>query len=151
MNMEELYDKIYRFCYYRLLNREMAEDLTQETFLRYFSGNYREEGKEIRYLYTIARNLCIEEYRKRKMESLPETVSDEGEQSEKMLERVHIRDAIMKLHEDDRDLLVMRFLNETSISEISRITGLSRFALYRKLKRLKREFCRLMEGETENE
>ncbi len=36
VDVETQYDKIYRYCYFRLHNRETAEDLTQEAFLRYF-------------------------------------------------------------------------------------------------------------------
>ena len=66
MEIEEQYDKIFRFCYYRVHNREMAEDLTQETFLRFMNSHYEERGEGIRYLYVIARNLCIEESKRRK-------------------------------------------------------------------------------------
>lgn len=64
-DLEEQYDKIYRFCYFKLHDEDLAEDITQETFLRFFeSKNYRDVGKEIRYLYTIAGNLCIDHYRR---------------------------------------------------------------------------------------
>ena len=61
MDIETYYDKIYRYIYYRVHDRSIAEDLTQETFLRFLgsSGNEPE-----RYLYTIAKNLCIDEYRR---------------------------------------------------------------------------------------
>ena len=35
LDIEEQYEKIYRYCFYRLRNREQAEDITQETFLRW--------------------------------------------------------------------------------------------------------------------
>ncbi len=35
VDIEEQYDKIYRYCYFRLRSRQTAEDITQETFLRY--------------------------------------------------------------------------------------------------------------------
>lgn len=48
-NIEEQYDKIYRYCYYKVKNRDLAEDITQETFLRGFEAQGR--GVDIRYLY----------------------------------------------------------------------------------------------------
>ena len=43
MDLEEQYEKIYRYCYFRLRHQQMAEDITQETFLRFLeSGNYCE-------------------------------------------------------------------------------------------------------------
>ena len=55
MNLEEYYDDIYRYCFFRIQDRSLAEDLTQETFL-----------------YTIARNLCIDYIRHTK--TRPESV-----------------------------------------------------------------------------
>lgn len=71
IDLEEQYDKIYRYCYYKLHHREKAEDITQETFLRFLENeNYRDTGKGLQYLYTIARNLCIDEFRKKPTEEL---------------------------------------------------------------------------------
>ena len=67
MDIEEQYDKIFHYCYYRIRDKNVAEDITQEVFLRFYNSNYVEQQKEIRYLYTIARKLCIDEYRKRKI------------------------------------------------------------------------------------
>ena len=39
MELEELYDRIYRYCYFHTGRKELAEDLTQETFLRFFHRN----------------------------------------------------------------------------------------------------------------
>ena len=65
INIEEQYDKIYRYCYFRVKNQHTAEDITQETFLRFFeSSSYKDTGRPLAYLYTIARNLCMEEFRK---------------------------------------------------------------------------------------
>lgn len=65
INPEAQYDKIYRYCYFKLHNRETAEDITQETFLRYFEKYPALTGERaLKCLYTIARNLCIDEYRR---------------------------------------------------------------------------------------
>ncbi|MCL2406106.1 MAG: RNA polymerase subunit sigma-24, partial [Defluviitaleaceae bacterium] len=37
LSLQEQYDKVYRFCYFKVKNSHLAEDLTQETFLRFFS------------------------------------------------------------------------------------------------------------------
>ena len=59
LDLSEQYDKIYRYCYFKVNDRCAAEDLAQETFLRYFSHTpYISRGKQLAYLYTIARNLC---------------------------------------------------------------------------------------------
>lgn len=72
-DLEEQYNKIYRYCYMRLGHRQTAEDLTQETFLRFFADRrYQDMGRELAYLYTIARNQCIDYYRKQKPLAMPE-------------------------------------------------------------------------------
>ena len=68
-NIEKQYDKIYRYCYFKLHNRYTAEDITQETFLKYFDKyNDSEDINMLPMLYTIAGNIIISEYRKKKNE-----------------------------------------------------------------------------------
>ncbi len=52
----------------------------------------------------------------------------------------------MKLPDEDRDLIIMRFVNEESITDICKLMGMSRFALYRKLKSLQRKLIELLGG-----
>ena len=146
MDIEEQYDKIYRFCYYRVRNKEIAEDLTQETFLRFMNSRYEERGEVTRYLYTIARNLCIEESRHIKTEELPVSISDGGTIVEGMMDKILVEGALGKMAVEDRELLILRYLNEESVTDICEITGISRFALYRRLNRAKKEFIKMMEG-----
>ena len=64
MNLEEYYNNIYRYCYLHTQNRHTAEDLTQETFLKFLeTSNYQDRGKPLAFLYTTARNLCIDHIR----------------------------------------------------------------------------------------
>ena len=79
LDIDREYDRIYRYCYYRLRSREEAEDVTQETFLRYFaSDTYQDTGRTLQYLYTIARNLCIDERWRPLTQPLPEDLPPEG-------------------------------------------------------------------------
>lgn len=72
-DLDEQYDKIYRYCYMKLRHQQTAEDITQETFLRFLENKtYKDMGKEISYLYRIARNLCIDQMRKQKNEAFSE-------------------------------------------------------------------------------
>ena len=48
MDIEEQYDKIFHYCYYRIRDKNVAEDITQEVFLRFYNSNYVEQQKEIR-------------------------------------------------------------------------------------------------------
>lgn len=143
MDLEEQYEKIYRYCYFRLRHQQMAEDITQETFLRFLeSGNYCERGKKMRYLYTIARNLCIDECRGKKAEPLSDEIPAEPTEEapeDQMLTGIAVKAALSELEEEEQELLLLRYVNELSIAEICGILKLSRFAVYRKIqKALKR-------------
>lgn len=133
IDLEEQYDKIYRYCYFKVNQREIAEDITQETFLRFLeSSDYVNTGKAMQYLYTIARNLCIDEYRKPKTESLDEeTVDDYAEDT--MITQISVKIALAQLDEMDRELLLLRYVNEVSVSVICKLYGISRFAVYRRV------------------
>lgn len=144
MDLEEQYDKIYRYCYFRLHHQQTAEDITQETFLRFLeSRNYCDRGKKIRYLYTIARNLCMDAYRGKTTEPLPEEEPDQtGErQEEEVLNRIVMRNALAQLEEEEQELLLLRYVQELSVSDICGILETSRFSVYRRtqkaLKRLR--------------
>ena len=136
MDLEEQYDKIYRYCYFKVHQRETAEDITQETFLRFLdSSDYVNTGKALQYLYTIARNLCVDEYRKNKTEVLDkdvEEVADNHSETD-MMTRISVKMALEKLEEADRELLLLRYVNEVPVSVICKLYGISRFAVYRRL------------------
>ena len=135
MDLENAYDKIYRYVYFRMKNQTIAEDITQETFLRWISqrGNLRDY--EIKYLYTIARNLCVDEYRRVKPDGLPEDYEAAvAAREDQLVERLTVRHAIARLPAEDQEILLLRYVNNESVGTISNALGISRFALYRRLK-----------------
>lgn len=145
MDLEEQYDRIYRYCYFRLRNRETAEDITQETFLRYFKKyNLITTEQAVRCLYTIARNLCIDEYRRKPLLPLAESLMQEqpakDSDEEQLLTGLAVRTALSKLDHDEQELLLLKYVNEVSVSTIGQILGISRFAVYRRLMTASRKF-----------
>lgn len=132
LDIEEQYDKIYRYCYYRLRNRKQAEDVTQETFLRWFSSDtYRNNGQVLQYLYTIARNLCTDESRKPILEALTEDIP--AADSDPLLS-IALRTELDKLSSEDRELVLLRYANEVPVGVLCKLYGVSRFAIYRRLR-----------------
>ena len=131
-DIREQYDKIYRYCYFKVKNATLAEDLTQESFLRYFSQNsYVDCGRQLAYLYTIARNLCIDTFRQRQLIPLEEETPGENPFIQVEL-TLAIRQVLTALPVDEQELLLLRYANELSVGEIADFTGISRFAVYRK-------------------
>ena len=135
MDIEEQYDKIYRYCYFKMYDDQIAQDITQETFLRFCKqGLNLGSDKELPYLYTIANNLFIDHFRKRTVESLEEITEEViDDPTENLISNLTLRMTISKLPGDERELIFLRYVNEISIATICKITGLSRFAVYRRL------------------
>lgn len=126
----EQYDKVYRYCYFKVHDERLAEDLTQETFLRYFTQHsYIHRGKQLAYLYTIARNLCIDYYRRHQEEGLKEEIAENP--MEGVENSLQLRMAVEKLPERMQEMILLRYVNEVSIKEICRIMGMSRSSIYR--------------------
>lgn len=136
MDIESYYDKIYKYIYFKVNNKTRAEDLTQETFIRFLKSECNEPE---RYLYTIAGNLCIDEYRRIKpvfTEDEDITQVEEGFE-DKILEKQALDNALKVLSDEDREMIVLRFVNEEPIGEIAKLYGISRFALTRRLNKAK--------------
>lgn len=137
MELSAQYDKIYRYCYLRVHHREIAEDLTQETFLRFLEHpEYHDKDKALRYLYTIAKNLCIDEYRKIRPESIPEDLPEQQDRESEWLTHIALSNAIASLTAEERELILLRYVNEVPVSVISDLYHISRFALNRRLKKI---------------
>jgi RNA polymerase sigma-70 factor, ECF subfamily len=133
-------DKIYRHCYRMVGNGHEAEDLAQETFLRAYRNisKYNNEFKFSTWIFRIATNLCIDRLRKKKPdyyldaevpgtdgatmysqlssdEPLPEQVVTENERWNELQEE------IMKLPEKYRTAIVLKYVEDLSLEEISQI------------------------------
>lgn len=132
------YDKyaedIYRYCFFRIFNKERSEELMQEVFIKFW--HHVNEGRPVNnergLLYTIATHLVIDEKRKKTTDSLDamleeseinEPMAPEGEANvmKKAMLR-EIKDSMGKLSEDEKDLFTMRYINDMDPKEISEIT-----------------------------
>ena len=154
MNLEDQYDRIFRYLYFHLHDRHTAEDLTQETFLRFLrSRTYRDENRQLQYLYTIAGNLCRQYYRDRvitfSLEDQDDTLTAENFEKT-LLEQITLRDALNKLSPEERELLFLHYVNDVPVTVISGMYMISRFAVYRRLKSILKRIRRELEG-MENE
>lgn len=138
MDLQEQYSRLLRYCFMKTKDRFIAEDIVQETFLRFWqSHSYRDTGKETAYLYTIARNLCIDEFRKPayvSIEECAEPVADSRYEPEKNLLQESVREAMDKLPDDLREIITLRYVSELSAADIGKIIGMSRFGVHRRIK-----------------
>lgn len=120
-------------------NKSLAEDITQETFLRFWqSKSYRDMGKELAYLYTIARNLCVDAFRNPVFESIDmhEEIEDNdpNSPSASMEEKIILKDALEKMPDELKEMVVLRYVSGLSDADIGRMYGISRYAVHRKIR-----------------
>ena len=140
LNLEEQYDRIFKYLYFHLHDKHMAEDMTQEAFLRFLeSRTYRDENRQLQYLYTIARNLCSQYYRDKTIsycldEEADITETDGFENT--LIQRLSLQNALESLSPEERELLFLRYVNDVPVPVISGLYQISRFAVYRKLKNI---------------
>ena len=123
-------DAIFRHCYFRVYNRELAKDLMQETFTR--TWDYTAKGNEVKnirsFLYKIANNLIIDHIRKKKESSL-EALQETGfEPSHTTKDNLHIHiDAEQVIHvigqldEMYREPVLMRYIDGLKPKEIAEL------------------------------
>ena len=97
------YPKIYQYCLLRVRDHGYAEDLTQETFLKFFQAfeRYKHYGKALNYLYVIAGNLCKDHFRKEgRMEVYEMSEEIAVEHMGQVEKRMEIYEALDKLPEN---------------------------------------------------
>ena len=134
--------KIYNFIFSKVFDRDIAEDIFQETFIKVIktlkNGVYNEEGKFLSWVMRISHNLVIDFFRKSnrmpKFEASDDYdvfqfIKDGSPNAEnKMIDNQVIKDLqnlILKLPEDQKEVLNMRLYRDMSFKEIAEITGVS--------------------------
>lgn len=134
--------KIYGFIYSKLADRDVADDIFQDTFIKVIktlkSNSYNEEGKFLPWVMRISHNLIIDYYRKNKrMPMLRETeefsifsvltdnsLNIEGKIITDVIEK-DLQKIIEELPIDQKEVLLMRIYQDLSFNEISEQTGVS--------------------------
>ncbi len=135
----ELYDshvvRVYRHIYYLVNDAREAEDLTAQTFLKAWEAidRYKERGAPIvAWLLRIAHNLTISYLRSRREHSeLDETFVDHKRRGnpEEVLEQNSdersVRQAVLRLRDEQRQVIMLRFVEEMDYREVAEVIGKS--------------------------
>ncbi len=125
-------DALFRYCHFKIADRETAKDVLQQTFMK--TWLYMSEGNEVTniksFLYKTAGNLIIDYYRKKKplsLDMLMEEGFDRGFDESKTLQNKLDGSTALKLlrkvPDGYREILFMRYVQELSLKEIAEITG----------------------------
>lgn len=150
-------ENIYRFVFFKVNNREEAEDLTSAVFLKtwdYIQNNQIENFATLKsLLYKVARNTVIDHYRKKSQEQnisldadpigeqLPDETQDIHQQFELAGDFETLQKCMLELKDEYREVISLRFLSELDISEIADILekskGNVRVLIYRAMNALR--------------
>ncbi len=134
--------RLLRYLLFLTGNRELADDLFQEVWMRVLvrGGQFNGQARFETWLFTIARNLVIDHRRKRTMSSLDELIDCGGDDDRPMAfevadaeptpfdrfsgleDRERIASALLQLDTLHREVLVLRFHEELSLEEIAKVT-----------------------------
>lgn len=144
-------DPIYRYIYFRVnQNRQEAEDLTELVFFKALErvDKYKENGHSFRaWLYTIARNTVVDHWRRGSNTSILSIDVENGEKTpeENLIfeeENKDLLEAVDQLNEEQRQLVVMKFIEGLENKEIAEILNKREDAIramqYRALKQLRK-------------
>lgn len=148
-------DKIYRFIFVKVNSQEIAEDLTSETFLKGWKSfqNPRDIENPLAFLYKIARNLVIDHYRQKAQKNtvraedfnIIDTRSNLEENAILTSDLNVVMRAMENLKDDYQTVIVFRYLDDLSISEMAEMLQKSKEAtrvmIHRALKELKKQLA----------
>lgn len=134
--------KLFSFIYSKVLDRETAEDIFQDAFIKIINtlkaGKYNEEGKFVSWAMRISHNLVMDHFRKTSRKPLFKNtnqfdifsvISDSSLNIEKQLikEQIHfdVRKVVDELSSEQKEVLLMRIYRDMSFREIAENTGTS--------------------------
>lgn len=120
------YARILSYCQVQIGDHGYAEDMTQETFERFFRSlkQYRHYGKAANYLYVIAANVCHDYHRKRR-EIVTETLSEQADvRGDDPEARLDVQMAFRRLPEEIRETAILYFLQERKQKDIAAMLGI---------------------------
>ena len=137
--VRKFYPRVLRYCHLHIRDQGIAEDLTQETFARFFRtlNQYQHYGKVANYLYVIAGNLCRDHHRKPvelPVEELPEQPVCPMEALDL---RLDVHRALEQLPTELREVAILYYFQELRQKEIARILGISLPLVKYRLRRAK--------------
>ncbi len=130
---ERYYQGIYSYIFYRVGDDSLAEDLTSEVFLKALEAieSYTFRGIPLSaWLYRIAANLVVDYFRRQpKQPNLPleETKLFSNDNPAELLERGltagELRKALSKLTEEQKQVIILKFVNGLSNAEVAKVLG----------------------------
>lgn len=127
-------ERIYRYVYFRVDDQQLAEDITSQVFLKAWEKlhSYQTDSSPfIAWIYRIAHNTVVDNYRTRKISVSLENVKPKeishidgiDEKLDLQIESQQLREALQELTEDQQQVLILKFVAQRSTEEIAQQLG----------------------------
>lgn len=154
---------VYNLALQMTGNREDAQDMTQEAFLKAYRSlpSFRGDSRFSSWLYRIVSNVCLD-YRRRQVrrpsasmsledsegDTIQMDVADESQSPEKVLEQKMTREAVRRglaqLPEDQREILLLREIQGLSYEEIGEVLQVEPGTVKSRIFRARKKLCELL-------
>lgn len=124
-------EKIYRYVFYQVRDKMTAEDITEEVFLKAWKAIKSCKGKELTFsawLYRIAHNQVVDHFRSQRKRLPPDVddltnIRDTGQRMESMVENEQLLELVACLPEQQRQVIILKFIEGVDNREIGQIMG----------------------------
>ena len=123
-----LYTPLYRYVFSKSSDKELTNDICQQTFLKFYEAldSYEPEKSPLAYLYTIAKRLLINHWEKKTFEPFDETLLDTLKEDDLFLDDIHVRNLadtinsfLPRLTDDEQEVIRLYFYAELEYKEIA--------------------------------
>lgn len=153
------WEPLYRFIYYKVQNREEAEDITQETYVKTFNYIRKNKAPTINFLgfmKTVSLNLIRDRWRLKKRRgvtvNIEEIKPEEAagiDQQNSVAERLLLESALGKLKEEQRIIIDLRIIKGCSVQETAKLVGKTEAAVRTAQHRALQALAQLLEEKEE--
>ncbi len=145
--IRKYYTAIYQYCFLHLRDRDLAEDMTQETFTRYFEAlqTYTDYGKLKNYLYRIAGNIIKNYYKKKKELPVEEMSEIPGNDMRDAEIRMDIEQAIDRLPKELKEITILFFFQDLKQKDIARLLDINLSLVKYRISRAKKLLSEYLE------
>lgn len=125
--INENYYSILKYCRYHVTDTYYAEDITQETFFRFFKSfdHYKYYGKMVNCLFKIASNLCKDFYKKENDCLFNIDIEVEENHMDNVELEVDIEKILFKLPLEYREIIILYYFQNLKLREIANILNIS--------------------------
>jgi len=151
--LEELYvqtkSAVYGFSLSILRNRQDAEDVMQDAYVRFFSAakTYRSQGKPMAWMFTIVRNLALTKLRNHKAVSSDEVYGNSEDFSSNKMDRIVLHAAMEHLSNEERQIIILYSVTGLKHREVSEILQLPLSTVLSKYHRALSKLRKILEEE----